>query len=145
MGKTGERQEVHPVFRFAVQIEGQEGAIFNECTLPNLEVDVISLKEGGFNNGARQLPGQVRGTGRLVLKSGLVVSSDMLKWYKNVLDDPSQAAKHVSVVLYDSTHAEVMRLNFIKAYPVKWSGPTFKTADNTIAVESMELVYEEVF
>ncbi len=144
MPETGNRQEPTPGFRFAVQIEGIEGAIFNECTLPNLEVDLIILKEGGFNGGARQLPGQVK-PGRLVLKRGMVASGDLLKWYKKVLDDPGDAAKHVSVVFYDSTHTEVMRLNFIKAYPVKWTGPSFKTSENTIAVESMELVYDEVF
>ncbi len=71
MAETGERPEPHPGFRFAVQIEGIDGVIFNECTLPNLEIDLITVKEGGYNMGVRQLPGQVK-TGRLVLKRGMV-------------------------------------------------------------------------
>jgi phage tail-like protein len=144
MGQTGERPEAHPAFRFAVQIEGLEGAVFNECTLPSLEIDMISYKEGGYNNGMRELPGQVK-TGRLVLKSGIASSSAMLSWYKKVLADPEGAVKHVTVVLYDSTHSEVMRWNFIKAFPVKWTGSTFKSSDNTIAIESIELAYEAFF
>jgi phage tail-like protein len=144
MGATGDRQEVHPAFRFAVQIDGLEGVIFNECTLPSFEVDIITLVEGGFNTGSRQLPGRSKTTGRLVLKKGMGDTSKLLKWYKNALDDPESTVKNVDVVFYTSTQTEIMRLHFLKAFPIKWTGPTFKTADNTIAIESIELAYEEV-
>lgn len=145
MGNTGDRQDVHPVFRFSVQIEGLEGTIFNECTLPSFEVDVTTLVEGGFNSGSRQLPGRVKTTGRLVLKNGLGDTSKLMKWYKKSLVDPEGAVKNVDVVFYSSTQSEVMRLHFLKAFPVKWTGPTFKTSENTVAIESIELAYEEAY
>ncbi len=144
MSPTGERTEVYGAFRFAVQIDGIDEAIFSECTLPNLEVDVQEQKEGGYNNGVHQLPGPLK-PGKLVLKRGLVQSSQLLSWYQDVVSgNLKNVQKQVSVVMYDPQYNELMRWNFLRAFPVKWSGPTFKSADNAVAVETLELAYGEV-
>lgn len=143
MAHTGQRVEAHSGFRFTVKIDGIDEAVFNECTLPALEVDVLEQKEGGYNNGVHLLPGRVK-AGRITLKRGVAQSSALLNWYRDVLNgDVSGALRPVSIVMYDSTLAEVMRLNFERAYPVKWSGPSFKTSENTVAVETLELAFAE--
>jgi phage tail-like protein len=144
MGQTGERQQAHPVFRFAVQIEGLEGAVFNECTLPSLKQKITQLVEGGFNDRVRLLPAGIE-PGNIILKGGTVKDSVMLKWYRDSLTkEYPDTARHVSVVFYDSKHAEVFRMDFLKVYPVKWTGPTLKASDNSIALETLELSYEEL-
>lgn len=144
MPMTAKRTETHAGFRFAVQIEGIDEAIFTECSLPTLEVDVHEQKEGGYNGGAHMLPGPVK-SGKISLKRGIANSSELLKWYRNVASGSLRdVQRQVSVVMYDSTLTEVMRWNFLNAYPVKWSGPAFKTADNTIAIETLELAFAEV-
>ena len=42
---TGDRLEIHGAFSFVVQIDGIENAVFHECTLPTLEVEVEEEKE----------------------------------------------------------------------------------------------------
>jgi phage tail-like protein len=144
MAPTGNRPDPHAAYRFAVQIEGINEAVFCECTLPALEVELHEQKEGGYNHGVHQLPGRVK-AGRITLKQGLAQSNELLKWYQQVLGGaPDEAQKQVSVVMYDSMLAEVMRLNFTRAYPVKWSGPSFKTSESAVAIETLELAFAEV-
>ncbi|MHB1295098.1 MAG: phage tail protein [Anaerolineae bacterium] len=144
MAPPGERIDAYPAFRFAVTFGGSDQAVFSECTLPNLEVDVHEQKEGGYNHGVHLLPGAVK-AGRITLKRGLAKSGELLAWYADVASGNAQKAlRNVSVVLYDAESNEVLRLNFAGAFPVRWSGPTLRTADSAIAIETLELAFAEV-
>ncbi len=144
MAPAGQRVESFASFRFAVQIEGIDEAVFSECTLPSLEVELHEQKEGGYNSGVHQLPGRVK-AGRITLKRGVTQSSKLMKWYRDIaVGKLSGAMKSVSVVMYDSTQSEVIRWDFERAYPVKWTAPTFKSSENAIAIESLELAFAEV-
>jgi phage tail-like protein len=135
--------EAHAAFRFCVQIDGIKGAVFHECTLPSLEMEVYEVKEGGLNTGPHQRMGPVK-AGRLVLKRGYASSSGLLDWYKATAFSGDFDSRSVSVIIYDSLGAEILRANFTNAIPAKWSGPTLKTSDSSLAIESLELVYDEV-
>jgi phage tail-like protein len=138
-----ERAEAHAAFRFVVQL-GSEQIVFTECTLPTLEVDVHEQKEGGYNTGVHLLPGPVK-AGRITLRRGVTQSSQLLEWYRDVAAGKVQAAqRNVSVIMYDAEQKQVMRLDFVGAYPVKWTGPALKTSDSTIAIEALELAFAEV-
>lgn len=144
MTPPGERVEAHAAFRFTIEFGGKQQGVFTECTLPSLEVEVLEQKEGGYNTGVHVLPGPVK-AGRISLKRGLTCSSELLQWYRDVASGSlSKAERNISVVLYDAEQQEVMRLNFTRAFPVKWSGPTFRTADSAIAIEALELAFAEV-
>lgn len=145
MPQTGKRPEAHAAFRFVVTVDGMGGAIFTECTLPPLEVETHEQKEGGYNTGVHLLPGRVK-AGRITLKHGVAESNEMLKWYAQVANgQPKAAEKKVTVKMYDSLlKTKVMELNFERAYPVKWTGPTFKASENAIAIETLELAFAEV-
>jgi phage tail-like protein len=142
MAQTGERPEVHAAFRFAVEIDDIDAAYFTDCDLPSLEVEVVEQKEGGFNTGVHQIPGPVK-AGRITLKRGLVESDQLLKWYKEVAEGKPKD-RNISIVLYDSMWEEVLRWNFEHVYPVKWTGPSFRSSENSIAIETLELVFTEV-
>jgi phage tail-like protein len=65
-----------------------------------------------------------------------------LKWYLQVLKgDLENAYKDVTVVMYDTGRIPVMTWTFRRACPVKWSGPTLKSDDNSVAVEEIEFVH----
>lgn len=133
--------QVHTTFRFAVQIDGVTEAMFTECTLPALEVEIHQQMEGGLNSAVHQLPGRVK-SGKIALKRGITTSSELLKWYMDVAQgkiDKSQ--RKVSVVMYDSLSEEVLRWNFQGAFPSKWSGPAFASDKSQVAIEALELSY----
>jgi phage tail-like protein len=138
------RVEAHPAFRFVVQIDGNPEAVFTECTLPSLEVEVEEHKEGGYNTGTHLLPGRVR-KGTITLKRGLTSSSALLAWYRAVMEGQVGASRRqVSVVLYDSQGEAIMRWDFDGAYPHKWSGPSLSAGSSEVAIETLELSFESV-
>jgi phage tail-like protein len=135
-------EELYGAFNFVVQFGSNTGAEFSECTLPTLEVDVLEQKEGGYNHGVHLLAGPVR-AGRLTLKRGVAKSSELLKWYGEVASGTVKT-RNLTVVMYDSHLNPVMRLHFDNAYPVKWTGPSFRTSDSSPAIETLELAYGEI-
>ena len=141
---SGQRTELHAAFRFAVQIDGITEAVFTECTLPSLEVEVHQQMEGGLNNAVHQLPGRVR-AGKITLKRGIATSSDLLGWYVDVAQGKiSDSQRKVSVVMYDSLSEEVLRWNFEDVFPSKWTGPSFTSGSDQIAIETLELSYQSL-
>lgn len=141
---VGKRAEVHGAFSFVVQIDDIQEAVFTECTLPTLEVEVEEEKEGGYNDGTHLLPKRVK-RGNLTLKRGLASGSTLLRWYMDVLQgDLSKTRRQVSVTLYDSQGTAVMRWDLSNAYPTKWTGPTLNAGNSSVAVETLELAYESL-
>lgn len=136
--------EAYPAYRFAVEIEGVTEAVFTECMLPSLEVDVQEQREGGFNDGTHLLPGRVK-RGTITLKRGIARQSALLAWYSQVLQGQlAKSRRQVSVLFLDSLGEPVIRWDFTGAYPVRWSGPALNTGSKEVAVETLELAFESV-
>lgn len=141
---SGQRVEVHAAFRFAVQIDGITEAVFTECTLPTLEVEIHEQAEGGLNNAVHQLPGRVK-AGKITLKRGTATSSELLSWYMDIAQGRiGSSQRKISVVMYDSLSEEVLRWSFEGAFPSKWTGPAFASDKNQVAVETLELSYQSI-
>ena len=142
MSSTSQMADAYNAFRFAVKI-GNDEVSFTECTLPALEVDVLEQKEGGYNHAVHLISGPVK-AGRVTLKRGFATSKELLQWYFDVASgDRQKAERNISVIMFDSTGKEVLHLDFVKAYPVKWTGPAFKSSDSAIAIETLELAFAE--
>ncbi len=139
---NGQRVKVYTAFRFAVQIEGITEALFTECTLPELEVEVHQQPEGGLNDAIHQLPGRVK-AGKITLKRGITSSGELLAWYMAVARGQI-IPRRVSVVMYDSLGEEVLRWNFVGAFPTRWIGPSFSSGTSQIGIETLELCYQEM-
>ena len=141
MVAPGRDIEVHGSFRFAVVVDDIHHAAFMECKLPSLQVDTEDIKEGGQNTYVHKLPVRIN-VGSITLRHGVTRSAELLKWYFQVLDgDIENATRQVTVIVYDVTRKPLATWNFRNAYPIKWSGPTLKTDDNSVAIEEIEFVY----
>ena len=148
MTKTGQRPEGYASFAFKVtlNIDGQQVAAFKECSGPSLEMDVFEYEEGGNNDYVRKLPGRWK-VGNITLKRGVSRSDKLWKWCQDAVQAATSGTwnlkpQDISVVLCDAAGQSVMEWKFRKAYPVKWSGPTFKAEENAIAIEELELAHE---
>ncbi len=130
-----------PVYRFEVVIDGLSTAQFTEVRLPSLEVETVEIKEGGQNTFVHRLPGRVK-VGTIQLKNGVSRSFDLLNWYMLVLQgDIAGATRQVTINLYGNEHVLYNSWNLRNAYPTRWTGPTFKTDDNSIAIEELEIAH----
>ncbi|MEQ8677310.1 MAG: phage tail protein [Aggregatilineales bacterium] len=141
MPRTGAPIEIHPSFRFAVKIDNINYAAFTECTLPNLQVETQDIKEGGQNEYVHKLPVRVN-VGTITLRHGITKDFELLNWYIQVLQgEIEKATRTVEVVMYGTDLKPLSTWMFERAYPVKWSGPTLKTADQALAIEVLELAH----
>lgn len=132
--------EAHGTCRFYVLIEGVAQAVFTEVGGLQIETEVTDYAEGGNNRFVHRVPGRTK-VANLTLKRGMASSNELFKWYIKTINGEAER-RNLSVVMYDTGGKEVLRWDFIKAYPVKWVGPQLSAASNTSAVETLELAHE---
>ncbi len=125
---------------FAVEIKGLLAASFSEVSGLAAEVEVEDYREGGVNDYLHRLSGPVRYPSNLLLKRGLVSSSELWKWLEQARQ--GQPVRHNgSIILFDGGGGEAARWSFCEAHPVRWSGPDLKAGTAEVAIETLELVH----
>jgi len=135
------RQTSNPSFRFVVDIGGAPQAAFTECSVPVVEWEMEELKEGGLNTYTHQLPGRRKGA-RITLKNG-VGNKPLFEWYAKTMSEQFERKK-VTISLLNAQMQPVISWDLQDALPIKWTGPQLKTSDNSIAIQTLELVCGEV-
>ena len=128
-------------FNFLAQIDGFADVGFSECTGLGSSVSVIEYREGG-DHLVRKLPG-LRKYANITLKRGVMRSNELLDWHKKILDGLPDR-RNGSIVLLDDARQEVVRWNFLNAFPIKWDGPNLNAKGNDVAIESLELCCERI-
>jgi len=141
MSKDKLRETTNPAFRFTIEISGTTLGAFTECSVPAIEWEIEQIKEGGLNTFTHQLPGRRKGS-KITLKNG-VGSSLLFDWYKQTMSETFERKK-ITVSLLNSKLEPVMSWSLDGAYPSKWSGPQFKSSDNSVAIQTLELACGEV-
>src|SRR5215213_782508 len=126
--------------RFYVKIDGMTTAVFTEMSGLQVETVVTEYEEGGNNDFVHRLPGRTK-VGNLTLKRGMTNSNELFAWYMEIAR--GRISRHnLSVIMYDTAGNEVLRWDFVNAYPVKWSGPQFSANATTTAIETLELAHD---
>jgi phage tail-like protein len=133
-------EEAHANCRFYVLIEGIAQAVFAEVSGLQIETEVTEYAEGGNNRFIHRVPGRTK-VSTLTLKHGMTASNDLFKWYVKTMTGRSDA-RNLSVIMYDAKGVELLRWDFIKAFPIKWVGPQLSAGGNATAVETLELAHE---
>jgi phage tail-like protein len=136
----GQRVDPYGNFNFTVEIDGIRRAWFSEASGFDSTVDVIEHREGGDSTTPRKLPGMTRHA-NIVLKWGVTDDAQLWEWHQEVVDGRIER-KNGSIVLLDRAGNEQVRWNFFEAWPTKWTGPTFSSEGNDIAIETLELAHE---
>jgi phage tail-like protein len=133
-------QDVFVGCRFYLQIEGINKAVFAEISGLQVETEVFEYAEGGNNGYIHRLPGPIR-IGNITLKRGLAGSDELFKWYLRIINGKLDERHNLSVLIYSPSGEELQRWNFIKAYPVRWVGPTLDANNSMVAIETFELAH----
>lgn len=133
-------EEAYSTCRFYVQIDSSMHALFTEVSGLQVEVTPQDVEEGGVNEFVHRLPGRAK-VGNLTLKRGMTRSNEFLNWLLDVASGKI-TRRNITLIMYDTRRKPLMRWNFRMAYPVKWSGPQFKSTSTESAVETLELAHE---
>jgi phage tail-like protein len=136
------RVDPYRSFNFLVEIDGITQAGFQECSGLDSQTASIDFRLGDDPMHMRKLTG-LNTFSAISLKRGVTDSDELWKWRQTVVDGKTER-RNGSIVLLDEKGAEKLRWNFSNAWPSKWTGPSFNATGNTIAVESLEIIHEEI-
>jgi phage tail-like protein len=137
-----QRREPYPAHRFRVEIDGLTVAQFSEVGGLQLETEVEQYEEGGVNDFVHQLPKRTKYQ-HIVLKRGITDDDYLWKWHQDVISGRIKR-RNGMIALMDREGREKWRWAFLRAYPVKWSGPDLKADMTGLAFESVEFVHEGI-
>lgn len=115
---------------------------FNECTGLGTETEVVEYREGNEDITVRKLPG-LKKFGAVTLKRGVGTGTEMFNWIKSVMDGDIQRIS-LSIAQLDEARNEVLRYELSNAWPSKWTGPEWKAGASEVAIEQLEICYEDL-
>ncbi len=133
-------------FHFAIDLSGVVAGFFTECSGLGSEHEVIEHKvvtEKG-NEVVMKIPGRLKWE-NITLKRGITSSMDIWSWRKEVESGKVDSARRDgSIIMFDQTLKEVARWNFLRAWPIKVTGPQPKSDSNEIGVEELTIAHEYI-
>jgi phage tail-like protein len=105
-----------------------------------VEIPPIEYRSGAEAITVRKIPGLKKYT-NLTLKWGVTGDVTFWNWVVDGMNGLVQRAP-AAVVLLDENRQEVMRWNFRRAWPCKYTGPGLNAKNNEIAMETLEVCHE---
>lgn len=149
----GGRRDPSVQFNYMVEIDGMTLGMFTEASGIKWSMQIDEIKEGGVNNHQQHLLGRAQ-FDPLVLKRGFVGKESMLFDMMNATFDPNtpiiRKIVHVVVLKRGSNKGvggllgtnEIGRFSFYRSFVQEWSGPSFNTKTNDVAIESITFRYD---
>jgi phage tail-like protein len=113
---------------------------FAEASGLEVEIQPIEYRNGAEDITVRKIPG-LKKYPNLVLKRGILGDPALWNWIQQAMDGKVVRTEG-SVVLLDENKQEVMRWNFTRGWPCKWTGPGLNAKNNEIGMETLEICHE---
>ena len=114
---------------------------YTEVSGLTAEIEVMTYNEGGRNDSVHKLPTRMKHP-NLVLKRGVTTVKDLEAWLEDSFMGPTR--KEITLTMFDQRLDKVRTWSFKNAYPVKWTGPSFNSAQNAVATEAIEIVHDGI-
>ena len=134
------RNDPYAAFGFRIEIDGVTAAGFSEVSGIGVEIHVIEYRSLDEPLTSRKIPGRTRHL-PLVLRRGLTADRQLWSWIKSAIDGNVQR-RNGSVVLLDADRDEVLRVNFVRAWPSAWRLSGFDAASSEVAIEELVVEHE---
>jgi len=113
---------------------------FAECSGLEVEVPPIEYRNGPEDITVRKIPGLKKFT-NITLKRGIIGDLAFWNWIVEAMNGKVRRTEG-SILLLDENRQEVMRWNFKRGWPCKWTGPGLNAKNNEIAMETLEIAHE---
>lgn len=130
-------------FYYKVEFHGSSEpneARFQSASGLNVEYDTEEFKEGGENRFTHKLPVRTKYSD-LVLKRGMLTSSETVEWFLEAFQERSFSPKTVTLILMNEQGEPLRTWNVVHAIPRKWSVSDLNANENSVVVETLELSY----
>ncbi|MFZ0711224.1 MAG: phage tail protein [Terrimicrobiaceae bacterium] len=134
-----------PGFHFRVEVQGvaskDNDVRFTEVSGLSVEMGTEEFAEGGENRFVQKYPTRAKYP-ELVLKRGLLLNSEILKWIRRCIDALDVKPKDMYVKLLNEDHQPLMTWRIVNAYPTKWAVSDLNAANNAVVIESLQFFYQ---
>ena len=143
-----QRDDPYGAYNFLVQVTGVAAngqdvqASFTEVSGLTVDIQPIDYRNGSEDIRVRKIPG-LKKFSNLTLKRGITGHPEFWNWIKKSMNGQIQRAPG-AILLLDENRQEVMRWNFDRGWPVKYTGPSLGATKNEIAMETLELCVEDL-
>lgn len=124
----------------SIPVEAVLAAGFSEVGGLDMTLEVEDYKEGGRNDRVHKLPTRVT-WGSLRLKRGVAISDDLFEWLFGFVEGRGTRRDGL-ITLQDDLKKPVRVWKFVRALPVKWTGPSLDAARSQVAIEELEIAHE---
>ncbi len=131
-------------FHFRVDVLGMtnvDDVRFTEVGGLSVEMGSEEVPEGGENRFVQKYPTRAKYP-ELVLKRGLLKNSEVWDWLRECIVDYKIQPRAVDVALLNERHEPLMTWHLVGAWPTKWAVGDLNAANNTYALESLQLAYQ---
>lgn len=119
-------------------------ATFFRVELPDAIIDEVAYRNGNEKTqDARKQPGLAR-YGHLILKRGLIGSTDLWDWWKQAREGQSGVDRNVIVTLLDEERVPVWLWRFRNAFPVNYRVTPLDASYSDVAVEELTLTFDSM-
>lgn len=119
-------------------------ATFFRVELPDAIVDEVAYRNGNEKSqDARKQPGLAK-YGHLVLKRGLIGSTDLWDWWKQAREGQSNLDRNITVTLLDEERTPVWSWRFRNSFPVNYRVTPLDSNYSDIAVEELTLTFDSM-
>jgi phage tail-like protein len=148
LNRTGRPGDLFATFKFHVEIGNIIEAAFTDCSGLEMTTEVYEYAEGGENQFVHKFPGRTK-VSDVTLKRGFTTSNELYAWYKNMEDCVRLGRKfdlrQVTITLYSNAEPGTLaRWTLDRAFPIKWTGPAFKSDEAAMAVETLQLAHHGI-
>ncbi|XXX81619.1 phage tail protein [Sorangium sp. So ce134] len=132
-------------FHFKVEVLGlpanANDVRFTEVSGLSVELATEEIAEGGENRFVQKYPARAKYP-ELVLKRGLLTSSEVLGWIRQCVDELRIEPKNIDVKLLNDEHQPLLTWHVVKAYPTKWAVSDLNATGNAVVVETLQFFYQ---
>jgi phage tail-like protein len=131
---------------FLFEVDGIEIGRFMEISGLEVSIGVEEVEEGGENSFVHKLPGRMSWP-NITLKRGITQNDSLLQWLEKGSGEEFTANGNAltrstaAITLMGPAGDRIRAWEFTGAFPIKWSGPSFATSSNDMAMEELEITH----
>lgn len=114
---------------------------FQEVTGLESSIEIRSYNEGGRNGFTHKFATNAN-FGNITFKRGVALTPELWSWYHQVLRGSFGARRNIMIAHLGYAGEAALVWYVSRALPTKYTGPSWSSAQSSIAVESLEIAHE---
>lgn len=139
---AGDRKDPFKAYNFELEIGGKRAG-FQECSGLDSSQDPIEYREGNEKTlTVRKLPGLVKYS-NITLKYGVTDDTSLWEWLTQTVTGDAKPLDG-TISLLDDKQQKKVTWKFVSCWPTKWTGTTFNSTSNEVAIETLEIAHEGI-